>query len=170
MKHDSTSPLRTAPMSHALARQMAGWHYGGAFAIYDHPDWEAMVARHWGLTDPAISAKEFVALLDGDRRVAGFLRFMDQADALGVGLGLRPDLCGRGLGAFVMRCVEEEALRRRGPGLLRLHVRSFNERALRCYERAGWVCVDRIRDATAQGPDEFVVMERRLRASDERAP
>ena len=156
--------FRIAPMTEARARSTAGWRYGGDLSIYDHPDWQSMVDQHWGLTESATRDREFVALLDDDGDVAGFLRFMQQADTLAVGLGLRPDLCGRGLGAEAMALLDEEALRRRGPGRIRLEVRSFNARAIRCYEKAGWrrLCVlDR---RTALGPGEFVVMERTVGA------
>ena len=60
------------------------------------------------------------------------------ADALDIGLGLRPDLTGHGLGdAFVAACVGH-ARRTRHPAALRLAVAEFNQRASRVYERAGF--------------------------------
>jgi RimJ/RimL family protein N-acetyltransferase len=152
--------FRLAPMTESRARETAGWRYDGDAAIYDHPDWRTMVAQGWGLTDAATREREFVALVDLEDRVGGFLRFMEREGRVDVGIGLRPDLCGRGLGAQAMALLEEEALRRRGPGLLRLEVRSFNERAIRCYEKAGWSHVKVFQGITALGPGEFARMER----------
>nr|MDJ0523640.1 GNAT family N-acetyltransferase [Planctomycetota bacterium] len=119
--------LRCAAMTEARARATAGWSYGAPYDIYDHPSWERMKEERWGLTDPAVRELEFVALLDDDDALAGFLRFMPRGLHPSVGLGLRPDLCGRGLGARALEQLEQEAVRRWGSVTLELSVRTFNE-------------------------------------------
>lgn len=144
----------------------AGWHYGEAFDIYDHPSWDTMVAKGWGLTQAATRRREFRALVDRNDTLVGFLRFMQQKQAVAIGLGLRPDCCGRGLGAAAMAALHAEALRNQGPCLLRLEVRTFDRRAIRCYERAGWQHVAVTQQVTALGPGEFAVMERHVGEND----
>ena len=58
---------------------------------------------------------------------------------LDVGLGLRPDLTGRGLGLGFVAAVLALGRERFGPVGFRLSVAVFNERAIRVYERAGFV-------------------------------
>ena len=56
-----------------------------------------------------------------------------------IGLGLRPDLTGRGLGLDFFRAGVEFARERFRPALIVLNVAAFNERAIAVYERAGFV-------------------------------
>ena len=69
----------------------------------------------------------------------GFYYFEPNGDVLDYGLGLRPDLVGRGLGLDFFRAGLEFARERYRPRLIRLHVAAFNERAIKVYERAGFL-------------------------------
>lgn len=51
-----------------------------------------------------------------------------------VGIGVRPDLCARGIGTQILRDACALALRGSTPFLT---VRTWNMRAIRCYEKAG---------------------------------
>lgn len=89
-------------------------------------------------------------------RDAGLYR----AEALDIGLGLRPDLTGRGLGdAFVAACIDH-ALRTRQPAVLRLAVATFNARAIAVYERADFRTIGRCASPVRGRPVPFVVMTR----------
>jgi len=53
-----------------------------------------------------------------------------------------------------------EESRRRMPGqIIALEVRSFNTRAICCYQKAGFEVKDKYRKDTSIGEDEFVYME-----------
>lgn len=89
-------------------------------------------------------------------RDAGLYR----ADALDIGLGLRPDLTGLGLGdAFFAACVDH-ARRTRTTGPLRLAVAAFNTRAITVYGRAGFVPIGRCLSPVRGRSVPFVVMVR----------
>jgi ribosomal-protein-alanine N-acetyltransferase len=55
-----------------------------------------------------------------------------------VGLGLRPNLTGQGLGLEYLRAGLEFARERFSPWRFTLSVATFNERAIEVYERAGF--------------------------------
>ncbi len=82
------------------------------------------------------------------------------ADALDIGLGLRPDLTGLGLGsAFFAACVDH-ASRTRSPRSLRLAVAEFNTRAIVVYRRAGFAPVGRCHSPVRGRLVPFIVMVR----------
>lgn len=94
--------------------------------------------------DPAL---RFVALHSGGALI-GFASFGEdgrvtggayEEDALDIGLGLRPDLTGRGIGARVIARVIEHALMTWQPAALRVTIAAFNTRAQRAWARAGFV-------------------------------
>ena len=87
-----------------------------------------------------------------DARVPGFAY---DDDALDVGVGLRPDLVGRGHGVAFVRAV----LELRSPAAYRVTVAAFNARALRLCAALGFREVARF-----DGPETaFVVLRRDLR-------
>ena len=75
------------------AQAVAAWRYEGEYAFYDADADEEDLAE---LLDPASWGTKYYAV-DGDYLV-GFLAFDVRDDATGIGLGLRPDLTGQGLG------------------------------------------------------------------------
>ncbi len=80
--------------------------------------------------------------------------------ALDIGLGLRPDLTGRGLGGpFFTACLDLAV--RREPSLpIRLAVATFNERAIATYRRAGFVEAGTCRSPVRGREVAFLVMTR----------
>ena len=62
--------------------------------------------------------------------------------ALDVGLGMRPDLTGRGLGEEFVHAGLRFARETYSPPAFRLTVATFNQRAIRVYERAGFETVE----------------------------
>ena len=85
-------------------------------------------------------------------------------ELLDVGLGLRPDLTGRGLGLAFVRAVLAHAGATRAPAGYRLTVAAFNRRAVRVYERAGFVL-----DHTFERPGEDGVMRPWVQMTSERS-
>lgn len=141
------------------AREVCSWRYPAPYDIYNEPDWDEVVRLGWEMADPAARREEFRSL-KADGVLAGFVHLHRQADCVMLGMGLRPDLCGLGLGAHAMALALAEAARRY-PGVpLRLEVRTFNDRARKCYEKAGFSAVDRYTRATPLGEGEFFLMEK----------
>src|SRR5579863_4037820 len=79
-----------------------------------------------------------------------------------IGLGIRPDLTGKGMGLSFVNAGLAFAREQFAPSAFRLYVLSFNKRAMRVYERAGFHFVRTLSVHNIHGTLEFVEMEREL--------
>lgn len=75
-----------------------------------------------------------------------------------IGLGLRPDLTGRGLGRDFMRRNLDWIQQEYPDTGIRLSVASFNQRAIKVYEGSGFHVVRHFTQATNGGEYDFVEM------------
>ena len=133
------------PMNEEDAREIAGWRYEAPYDFYEMTNDPDDLA---GLLDSERRQDYYAILSEDGEDLVGFFCFGveaqvpggDYADdgAVDVGLGLRPDLTGRGLGLESFLAGLEFARRRLAPESFRLSVATFNERAIRVYERAGF--------------------------------
>jgi ribosomal-protein-alanine N-acetyltransferase len=126
--------FRVEEMDPGAAEVIARWRYDEPYAFYDLGGddlQEFMDESRWG--------NILFKVRDERDEVVGFLEFKRAGDELEIGLGLRPDLTGRRLGGEFMAMGLDFARRRFRPGRFRLAVAAFNERAVRVYERAGFV-------------------------------
>jgi [ribosomal protein S18]-alanine N-acetyltransferase len=96
--------FRIRPMTAADARIVAGWRYPGEYPFYDA---DADADDLAGLLDPAEwSHRYFAADEVPPGELTGFVVVKLSGGVAGLGLGLRPGLTGRGLGArFVGACL-----------------------------------------------------------------
>jgi RimJ/RimL family protein N-acetyltransferase len=150
-------------MTAACADRIAGWTYPGQYAIYSF--------SHNDETIRELLDGSYFARLDADGEPEGYYCFgasariptADEdayaAEALDVGLGMRPDLCGKGGGAAFLADGLEFARATFGAARFRLTVAAFNVRAIRAYEKAGFAVEKRIMHK--KSGMAFLVMARR---------
>ncbi len=77
-----------------------------------------------------------------------------------IGLGMRPDLTGQGLGLAFVNAGLAFARKEFAPKRFRLYVFAWNERAIRVYERAGFQRIGLRVVPHEQGDRTFVEMQR----------
>lgn len=123
------------PMTESDAARIAGWHYGGIYSFYDMDQDPDDLAE---LLDPANWENLYRSVLDEQGELIGFFCFQAEGDTVEVGLGLRPDLTGQGLGRAFLEAGLAYAAAEYRPVAFRLAVATFNERAIRLYEQAGF--------------------------------
>jgi [ribosomal protein S18]-alanine N-acetyltransferase len=139
------------------ASEVATWHYEPPWDFYDLASDPADASA---MRDPARAGHQR-AVLGESGSLEAFWYFDWHGDVVEVGIGLRPDLTGRGLGESFMRAQLEYAAQAWHPRTFRLFVVAWNERAIRLYERLGFHEVGReTRRFELVGEHEFIRMER----------
>ena len=146
-------------MNEDHAKQICKWKYDGDYSIYNYPEWDIIVREKWAITIEQKRQNEFIALVNEFNDLCGFIRLINNSDCVFVGLGLKPSLCGHGLGINMMDLLKNECNKRFGDKKISLEVRPFNERALKCYKKAGFKVVDIYDKDTPIGHDIFILME-----------
>ena len=148
--------MTIAPMRQPEAVEIADrWKYPGEYAFYDMTadpeDYEEIVT-------PEKRGNRYFSVFDGDDLTGFFCVEQDGAD-VEIGLGLRPGLTGQGRGkAFleeILRFVRENYSFEK----IKLDVVSFNQRAIKVYERAGFLKTGTAKVSTNGGVYDFVLME-----------
>jgi len=151
--------LRLEILTEDHARKICSWKYEGIYSIYNFPDWDTLKKQRWGITIEEIRKNEFTALIDKGSKLCGYIRFIENKNFVLVGLGLKPSSCGQGLGDILMELLKNECKKRYGNKKIALEVRSFNKRAIKCYEKAGFEITDVYQKDTLIGYDKFIKME-----------
>ncbi len=136
--------LKASEMTEAYAEQISKWQYPAPYTIY------SMKANDEEI-DQLMNGLHG-AVLNEKGELTGFLAFGWAAQVLGEGsahiyedetysdiaLGLKPELCGKGLGTELVKCAVS-FIKELFPGDgVRLTVREDNARAIKVYERAGF--------------------------------
>ena len=159
-----------APMTEADARAILTWRYEEPYAIYNM-EGEAALAELVDRRSPHFAVRDETGAL------AGFFGFGTAAEVgeeprepalfaaeglLSVGLGLRPDLVGqgRGVGLAFVNAGLDFARAQLQPRVFRLFVLTFNARAIRVYERAGFSRVGVVHVHGEFGERAFLEMRR----------
>lgn len=149
-------------MDVAAARAVVRWRYPPPYDLYNVGDEPLATAAFLAAADSG-----YFQLRDGAGGLVAFCCFGEEArvpggdyaePALDIGIGVRPDLVGRGEGMRYLGAVIAFGAARFEPAWLRLTVAAFNLRAIRLYERAGFVAAGRFRSSF--GGREFMVMAR----------
>jgi ribosomal-protein-alanine N-acetyltransferase len=143
------------PLTQADAEAVAAWRYPGEYAFYDFTADPGDLAL---LLDSGKRGDTFHAADGEDGRLAGFFQLEVVCEGVELGLGLRPDLCGQGLGEGFTRLGVEIIRRAHGPVRITLAVAAWNARAITVYERCGFVVTGRHVRHTSGDDWEFVDM------------
>ena len=144
-------------MDDADAREISVWRYEPPYDFYNGDADPADLAE---LLDPKRRKDVYFSVLDDGDRLVGFFQFENEVKSVDVVPGLRPDLPGRGLGVEFVLAGLAFARERFAPGRFTVSVATFNARAIRIYDRAGFRRGEVYTHETNGGEYEFPRMER----------
>ncbi len=133
------------------------WKYGGAYSFYDMTA-DIEDYREFIDEDLRNANDHYQAIAGGG--LAGFFCVIQNGPDIEIGLGLRPDLCGKGVGkGFVDQVVDFIGAHYQFDKLV-MHVAAFNQRAVKVYRSCGFQDVKVIQQGSNGGVYEFLVMEK----------
>ena len=147
------------PMSQDSADQIASWTYPAPYDFYD------MVADEEDLKELLSPSSRDNTYFEVIRNGAlfGFATFYPQKDHLEIGLGMKPDQTGQGLGVNFYQAIEDYARKNFDCQVLQLSVASFNQRALALYQKVGYERVESYQQATNGGEYPFVRLQKNIK-------
>ena len=122
-------------------RKICCWKYEGEYAAYNLPDYQTMQKKQIGFCNPNRD-KNFFSYYD-EEVLVGFTNILEEETQVFLGIGVAPDLCGKGYGQKPI-CLE---------------VRCRNKRAVACYQKSGF-CIEgeTFEQTTPMGPGLFYRM------------
>ncbi len=125
-------------MENKHAKEVLNWHYEGEYSFYDMDfDKEDLEEFLDCLKNEAWNDK--YAVLDEFGDLIGIFSYYFIDEKMEIGLGLRPDLTGKGLGKpFIERGILFGRDEFNYHDEIKLRVASFNKRARRLYEHIGF--------------------------------
>lgn len=131
------------------------WKYEEPYSFYDmtsDPD------DYNELVDEQLrnGSEYFEATVNGE--LIGFFSLSVTADEIEIGLGLRPDCCGKGIGREFVNSIIGYINDNYSYGTLSMSVATFNLRAIKAYEACGFVKQTTYMQRTNGGEYEFVKM------------
>ena len=135
---------------------IAGWRYVPPYDFYDDADQRDLAE----LLERAGRGDRYYSARNAARELIGFFELRNAGDVVVVGVGLRSDLTGHGLGQSFLDAGLVFARDQFAPRRFKLSVAEFNTRAIKVYERAGFVTTRSFMHETNGGLFSFVEMER----------
>lgn len=133
------------------------WKYEGEYSVYNAEPNEEQKKKGFGFANPQ---NHFYSFYD-EKKLIGFINLYEEETEVFFGIGVKPEECGKGYGSQMTETACKIS-RRLFPGKpLYLEVRTWNQRAVRCYEKAGFHIVgEPIRQTTSAGEGVFYHMIR----------
>ncbi len=136
-------------------QQICEWKYDGAYAVYNSISYEEQVKAQRGFANPK---NNFYSFSDGTQLI-GYINLIEKETAVFFGVGVAPAFCGRGYGREICKAAIGLSHQLYPGKPVCLQVRTWNTRAVRCYEKAGFRIVgEPVRIATPIGEGLFYRM------------
>jgi [ribosomal protein S18]-alanine N-acetyltransferase len=132
------------------------WHYDGEYSFYnmeaDKEDLDEFI-------NPETRGNSMFAVTKNEELIA-FLGIEKAAnETCDIGLGMRPDLTGKGKGMGFLKAAIDFVIAEYKPKKITLSVATFNQRAIKIYRRIGFKEIAFFDQETNSSTYEFLKME-----------
>ena len=131
------------PADEASAREFVQWQYEPPYDVYNCPPEQVEKYIRYSI-DPK---NNIYAMFDQTEKLIGYCSYGRDAripggnyseDALDIGLMIKPELTGQGLGTDIASKVVQNGVNVYSPGKLRVTIAAFNKRAIRVWQKNGF--------------------------------
>lgn len=150
--------FHVTPMETSHAEEICNWDYTAPYDIYGWMPWEQMQALEIEFGDPQLRDEQYVSILNGQGTLCGFAQLFPMEGVIRLGIGMHPDLCGQGLGKLFVDAIVQAALIRYPEHEIDLEVLTWNQRAIRTYQKCGFTITDTYERLTPTGNKPFYCM------------
>ena len=151
-------------MNYNEAKQISVWVYEEPYSIYSMDESDNCIKE--------LLNGYYFSVSDSENNLIGYYCFgesaqvpvgnqfgvYDSRDIIDIGLGIKPSLCGQGLGLNFFSNGLDFARNKLSAKGFRLTVASFNKRAIKVYEKSGFRKVNSFKRVSENGEIEFWVM------------
>lgn len=151
-------------MNYDEAKQISEWIYEEPYSIYSMDESDECI-------DELLNGTYFL-VVDKENNIIGYYCFGESAqvpagnefgvynfkDIVDIGLGIKPNLCGQGLGLKFLCNGLNFAKNKLSAKKIRLTVATFNQRAIKTYKNAGFEKMYSFERVSEIGKIEFWVM------------
>ncbi len=146
-------------MNQNEVEKVISWKYEGVYAFYDM---EADMEDLREFREFAAQNKNYWSVYEKEMLV-GFFSYHDQElNEVEIGLGMNPEWVGQGYGLSFLKAGIEKAIDLYHPNSLSMSVAEFNKRAIKVYQKAGFIKKNTFFQCTNGGMYPFVSMIKKM--------
>jgi ribosomal-protein-alanine N-acetyltransferase len=152
------------PLNKEYASIISKWQYNEPYSLYSMDGTNECISE--------LMSKEYFYTLDQEGHLVGFICYGNSArvpggydkgiykdkDYLDIGLGLAPEYTGKGIGLDITNQCMIYFGTKFSIKKFRLVVATFNQRAIKVYERVGFIKGEKFKSKVSNNEMEFMVM------------
>ena len=128
-------------MTEAAGRQICSRKYEYPYSIFNYLPYDEAVRTGARITKSECK-DDYLCFWNESDILIGYVSFIKKSEKLFLGIGLAPEYCSKGLGKKILFQSIEKAKQRYGDDTeIWIQVRSWNERAIKCYISCGFEAI-----------------------------
>ena len=148
--------VKIESMSQIQAVEIADtWKYEGIYKFYDMTE---DPEDYDEITDSVLRGDRYWSVLDREKLI-GFFCLEPKNETVELGLGLKPEYAGKGFGKEFVDLIVDFIRKNYHFKEIMLSVVSFNNRAIRCYEKCRFRKIGVVQQESNGSLYEFVIMQ-----------
>ena len=149
--------IKKSILNEDLLKEISTWNYSDEYSIYNLPTIEKMKELNYSIVNKD-NYKNYLCYISNNEVIA-YIHFKEINDRIYFGIGLKPVLCGKGYGNYFLsdglNYIKEKYNKN-----IYLEVRSWNIRAIKAYEKVGFIIKDKYEKQDRFGKtSEYAEME-----------
>ena len=123
-------------MNLSAVKAICSWEYHEPYDVYNYMSFDEAVRNNSPLLKEE-SKDNYLCFWENNTLTAYINIYLNDSNVF-IGIGLAPNYCGKGLGKAYLKQGIETAKKRHPDREIWVQVRSWNKRAIKCYESCGF--------------------------------